>query len=255
MKLPPLITGRLIRRYKRFLADVELESGEVVTAHCANPGSMMGLNAPGLPVWLSVSDDPKRKLRYSWKLAEIDFGWCGPQLVSIDTGHPNTLAEEAIRAGVIAPLAGYGMVRREVRYGRNSRIDLLLSSGDETGSQRPDCYVEVKNVHLMRRPGLAEFPDSVTSRGAKHLEELGDMVEAGHRAVMLFVVQMAAERFAIASDIDPAYGAALTRAMARGVEVLVHVCTMATDRIDLAGAIPFGDADAPVSPAVADARK
>lgn len=255
MKLPPLITGRLIRRYKRFLADVELDSGEVVTAHCANPGSMMGLNAPGLPVWLSVSDDPKRKLRYSWKLAEVDFGWCGPQLVSIDTGHPNTLAEEAIHAGVIAALAGYGMVRREVRYGRNSRIDLLLSGDGETGSQRPDCYVEVKNVHLMRRPGLAEFPDSVTSRGAKHLEELGDMVEAGHRAVMLFVVQMAAERFAIASDIDPAYGAALTRATARGVEVLVHVCTMAIDRIDLAGAIPFGDADAPVSPAVADARK
>ncbi len=255
MKLPPLITGRLIRRYKRFLADVELDSGEVVTAHCANPGSMMGLNAPGIPVWLSVSDDPKRKLRYSWKLAEIDFGWCGPQLVSIDTGHPNTLAEEAILAGLIAPLAGYGTVRREVRYGRNSRIDLLLSGGDETGSQRPDCYVEVKNVHLMRQPGLAEFPDSVTSRGAKHLEELGDMVEAGHRAVMLFVVQMAAERFAIASDIDSAYGKALERAMARGVEVLVHVCMMATDRIVLAGSIPFGDAGAPVSPAAADARK
>ncbi|MCU0883761.1 MAG: DNA/RNA nuclease SfsA [Beijerinckiaceae bacterium] len=241
MDLPPLVTGRLIRRYKRFLADVELDTGEVITAHCANPGSMMGLQAPGIPVWLSVSDDPKRKLKHSWKLAKVDFGWCGPQLVSIDTGHPNTLAEEAIRAGRIAALAGYGSVRREVRYGRNSRIDLLLTGSDDTASQRPDCYVEVKNVHLMRQPGLAEFPDSVTSRGAKHLEELGDMVEAGHRAVMLFVVQMAAERFAIAGDIDPAYATALERARARGVEVLVHVCTMATDRIVLAGPIPFRD--------------
>jgi sugar fermentation stimulation protein A len=249
MKLPPLITGRLIRRYKRFLADVELDSSGIVTAHCANPGSMMGLNAPGIPVWLSVSDDPKRKLRHSWKLAEVDFGWCGPQLVSIDTGHPNALAEEAVLAGTIAPLAGYATVRREVRYGRNSRIDLLLSGKNGPDGPLPDCYVEVKNVHLMRRPGLAEFPDCVTSRGAKHLEELGDMVEAGHRAVMLFVVQMAAERFAIASDLDPAYGAAMKRAMARGVEVIVHVCTMATDRIALAGAIPFGDDGAPVSPA------
>ena len=248
MKLPPLITGRLIRRYKRFLADVELDSGGIVTAHCANPGSMMGLDAPGIPVWLSVSDDPKRKLKHSWKLAEVDFGWRGPQLVSIDTGHPNVLAEEAVIAGTIAPLAGYGTVRREVRYGRNSRIDLLLGGKSGPDGILPDCYVEVKNVHLMRQPGLAEFPDSVTSRGAKHLEELGDMVEDGHRAVMLFVVQMEAERFAIASDIDPAYGKALARAMARGVEVLVHVCTMAADRIVLAGPIPFGDAGEPVSP-------
>jgi sugar fermentation stimulation protein A len=231
MKLPPLITGRLIRRYKRFLADVELDSSGIVTAHCANPGSMMGLNAPGIPVWLSVSDDPKRKLRHSWKLAEVDFGWCGPQLVSIDTGHPNALAEEAVLAGTIEALAGYATVRREVRYGRNSRIDLLLSGKNGPDGPLPDCYVEVKNVHLM------------------HLEELGDMVEAGHRAVMLFVVQMAAERFAIASDLDPAYGAALKRAMARGVEVIVHVCTMATDRIALAGAIPFGDDGASVRPA------
>lgn len=237
MKLPPLVTGRLIRRYKRFLADVELDTGVAVTAHCANPGSMMGLSAPGSRVWLSVSADPKRKLKHSWKLIEADFGWRGPQLVSIDTGHPNALAEEAIRAGVIAELGGYSGIRREVPYGRNSRIDLLLSE-----PSRPDAYVEVKNVHLMRQPGLVEFPDSVTSRGAKHLEELGDMVEAGHRAVMLFVVQMEGERFAIASDIDKAYGFALERAMARGVEVLAYVCRLAPDEIAVDRRIPFAGA-------------
>ncbi|MGL4439208.1 MAG: DNA/RNA nuclease SfsA [Bosea sp. (in: a-proteobacteria)] len=234
MKLPPLITGRLIRRYKRFLADVELDTGEVVTAHCANPGSMMGLSAPGSRVWLSVSVDPKRKLKHSWKLIEVDFGWSGPQLVSIDTGHPNPLAEEAIRADVITELMGYSSLRREVKYGKNSRIDLLLT---EPG--RPDAFVEVKNVHLMRHPGLVEFPDSVTSRGAKHLEELGDMVDAGHRSVMLFVVQMDGERFALARDIDRTYGVAMDRAVARGVEVLVYVCRLDVSEINIECRIGF----------------
>ena len=234
MKLPVLVKGRLIQRYKRFLADVELDDGTVVTAHCANPGSMMGLKAPGSRVWLSVSTDPKRKLGHSWKLIEVDFGWKGPQLVSLDTGHPNRLAEEAILDGVIPELAGYGALRREVAYGRNSRVDLLLT---EPG--RHDAYVEVKNVHLMREPGLLEFPDSVTARGAKHLEELGDMVEAGHRAVMLFVVQMEGSRFAIARDIDKAYDAALTRAMARGVEVLVYVCAVTEGAITVTHRIPL----------------
>jgi sugar fermentation stimulation protein A len=234
MKLPPLVAGRLVTRYKRFLADVALDTGEVVTAHCANPGSMMGLREPGSRVWLSVSADPKRKLKHSWKLIETDFGWAGRQLVSIDTGHPNLLAEEAIRAGGIAELQGYATLRREVKYGRNSRIDMLLG-----GPGRPDAYVEVKNVHLMRQPGLVEFPDSVTSRGAKHLEELGDMADAGHRAVMLFVVQMDGARFAIARDIDKVYGAALERAMARGVEVLVYVCRLGLDEIVIDRRIPF----------------
>jgi sugar fermentation stimulation protein A len=234
MKLPPLVAGRLIQRYKRFLADVELADGTLVTAHCANPGSMMGLNAPGSSVWLSVSDDPKRKLKHSWKLIEVDFGWQGPQLVCLDTGHPNRLAEEAIRAGAIPELSGYSILRREVRYGRNSRIDLLLSD-----PERADAYVEVKNVHLMREPGLAEFPDSVTARGAKHLVELGDMVEAGHRAVMLFVVQMDATRFAIAADLDKTYDAALVRAIGRGVEVLVYVCAVTRDEIAITRRIPF----------------
>ncbi len=234
MKLPVLVKGRLIQRYKRFLADVELADGTVVTAHCANPGSMMGLKEPGSNVWLSMSDDPKRKLRYSWKLIEVDFGWKGPQLVSLDTGHPNRLAEEAIVAGVIPELSGYGSLRREVAYGRNSRVDLML-----TDAERPDAYVEVKNVHLMREPGLVEFPDSITSRGAKHLEELGDMAQAGHRAVMLFVVQMEGSRFSIARDIDKAYDAALTRAMARGVEVLVYVCAVTESAITITHPIPL----------------
>ncbi len=234
MQLPPLVTGRLIRRYKRFLADVQVDSGEVVVAHCANPGSMMGLGGEGARVWLAFVDDPGRKLRYSWKLVEIDFGWKGPQLVSIDTTHPNRLAEEAIAGGKIPELAGYDRIQREVRYGENSRIDLML-----TGEGRPVTYVEVKNVHLMRRPGLVEFPDSVTSRGAKHLRELGDMVEQGHRAVMLFVVQMDGEQFTLARDIDPAYGAAFDLAMARGVEALVYVCRLSTTGIVIDRRIPF----------------
>jgi sugar fermentation stimulation protein A len=195
---------------------------------------MLGLNVPGAPVWLSVSEDPARKLKHSLKLIAIDFGWKGLQLVSIDTGHPNKLAEEAIRAGVIAELAGYSGLRREVAYGKNSRVDLLLSADG-----RPDAYVEVKNVHMMRTAGLVEFPDSVTSRGAKHLAELGDMVEAGHRAVMLFVVQMDGERFDLARDIDPAYGAAFDRALARGVEAYVYGCALSLTEIALTRRLAF----------------
>ena len=193
MLLPPLVPGRLIRRYKRFLADVILDSGEEITAHCADPGSMMGLAAPGNRVFLHRSDAAHRKLPYSWVLLEADFGWKGPQLVGIDTSLPNRLTEEALAAGAIPELADYASVRREVRYGLNSRIDFLLS-----GAGRPDCYVEVKNARLMRRPGLAEFPDTVTARGAKHLAELSAMAAAGRRAVMLYVIQMDAERFDLA---------------------------------------------------------
>lgn len=217
----PLVPARLVRRYKRFLADMVLDTGEAITAHCANPGSMLGLTAPGNRCWLSRSADPRRRLPWSWELAEVDFGR-GPEMVGINTAHPNRLVEEAIRAGTIAPLAGYGDLRREVAYGKASRVDLLL-----TGPGRPDCYVEVKNVHLMRRPGLAEFPDSVTARGARHLEELGDMVEAGHRAIMVFLVQYGgADQFALARDIDPAYGRAFDRARLRGVEMLAHACRL-----------------------------
>src|SRR3984893_13017628 len=177
----PLIPATLIRRYKRFLADVALPSGETVTAHCANPGSMIGLAAPGAPVCLSRSDNLKRKLAHSWELVEVDFG-SGTELVGINTTNPNALAAEAIAAGRIPELAGYRSIRREVKYGRNSAVGFLPEE-----PARPPCYVEIKNVHLMRRKGLAEFPDAVTKRGATHLLELVDMVAAGGRGGMLFL--------------------------------------------------------------------
>ena len=225
MRFPdPLVCGTLVRRYKRFLADVELESGEVITAHCANPGSMLGLNPPGAEVWLSPSRNPNRKLKYSWELLRVGAG-----LVGINTAHPNGLVEEAVGAGRIAELDGYAELKREVKYGANSRIDLLLK-----GPARPDCYVEVKNVHLMREPGLAEFPDSVTKRGAKHLVELAHMVAAGHRAVMVYLVQRTdCDRFALAGDIDPGYAAGFGRARAAGVEAICYACAISTDRIEV----------------------
>jgi len=233
MLLPELVTGRLLRRYKRFLADVALDAtGETVTAHCANPGAMTGLVDPGNRVWLSRAADPARKLGWSWELVEAEFG-AGPALVGIHTGRPNAIAAEAIAAGRIPALAGYADLRREVRYGQASRVDMVLD-----GPGRPSCYVEVKNVHLMRQTGLAEFPDSVTARGARHLEELGAMVEAGHRAVMLFVIQMPADAFALAADIDPAYATAFVRARARGVEAEAWVCRLSPHEIVLDRAVP-----------------
>ena len=224
----PLFPATLIKRYKRFLADVVLPSGETVTVHCANPGSMIGLAAAGARVWLSKSDNPKRKLAHSWELIEVDFGG-GAELVGINTVHPNALAAEAIAAGAIAELAGYVSPRREVKYGKSSRVDFLLE-----GVGRPPCYVEIKNVHLMRRPGLAEFPDAVTRRGAKHLGELADMAAAGARAVMLFLIQIgSARRFALARDIDPAYGKAFDAARAAGVEMLAYRCRITCDGIEV----------------------
>jgi len=211
----PLLRGTLIKRYKRFMADVTLDDGREVTAHCANSGSMLGLTTPGAEVWLSPADNPKRKLKYTWELIRDGDG-----LVGINTSHPNALVAEAVGDGTIAELAGYGSLRREVKYGRNSRIDLLLEDAD-----RPPCYVEVKNVHLKREPGLAEFPDSVTARGTKHLGELADMVADGARAMMVYLVQREdCERFAVAADIDPAYNQALEEARAHGVEVVCYCC-------------------------------
>ncbi len=235
MRFPaPLIPATLVRRYKRFLADVRLPSGEVVTAHCANPGAMTGLDVPGAPVWLSVSANPKRKLGHSWELTEVDLGG-GPELVGINTGHPNALAAEAIAAGMIPELAGYASARREVRYGKASRVDFLLEH-----PQRPPCYLEIKNVHLMRRPGLAEFPDAVTQRGAKHLRELADMAAAGARAVMLFLVQIgSAQRFTLARDIDPAYAAAFAAARAAGVEALARRCRLTREGIEVSEPVPI----------------
>jgi len=230
MKFPDaLVSGRLLRRYKRFLADVELQGGETVTAHCPNPGSMMGLAEPGMTVWLSRAQNPKRKLKYSWELVAAD-----DTLVGINTGHPNGLVAEAIKAGTIPELADFENLRQEVRYGKNSRIDILLESEGAA-----PCYVEVKNVHLRRSPGLAEFPDSVTARGAKHLVELGDMVESGARAVMVYLVQRNdCESFKIAADIDPNYDKALGVALERGVEAICYACTVEPEGIEVTRALP-----------------
>jgi sugar fermentation stimulation protein A len=226
----PLVPARLVQRYKRFLSDHLLDSGEAVTAHCANPGAMLGLAAPGARVWLSRSADPKRKLAHSWEIVEADG-----TLVGINTSHPNRLVEAAIRDGTVVELAGYAGLRAEVKYGRNSRIDLMLED-----PQRGRAYVEVKNVHLMRRPGLAEFPDCVTARGAKHLEELGDQVAEGHRAVMVYLVQRGdADRFALAADLDPAYARAFERAIGRGVEAVAYACRVTAEEIAVERRIPL----------------
>ncbi len=222
-----LIKGTLLKRYKRFLADVKLANGDVVTAHCANPGAMLGLKEPGLTVWLSPSDNPKRKLKYSWELVELAQD---KTLVGINTGHPNKLVEEAILNGTIKELQGYQTLKREVKYGQNSRIDLLLSEPETKAGQL--CYVEVKNVHLLRKKGLAEFPDSVTSRGAKHLHELSDMVKQGHRAVMVYVVQRGdATRFCLADDIDPHYAQSFQVAQENGVEAIAYKCLLSPSGI------------------------
>jgi sugar fermentation stimulation protein A len=235
MQFPaPLIRATLKRRYKRFLADVVMPDGAEITVHVANPGAMMGLAEPGITVWLSKSSNPARKLAYSWELVEVDFGG-GHELCGVNTAHPNALVGEAIAAGLIPELAVFQTIRREVKYGKNSRIDFLLE-----GADRPSCYVVVKNVHLMRRRGYAEFPDSVTARGAKHLAELAEVVRSGHRAVMLYLVQIgSAESFALARDIDPKYGAAFDSAMAAGVEAIAYRCTLTCDAIVVAGKVPI----------------
>ena len=237
MLLPgPLISGRLLRRYKRFLADVELDNGEIITAHCANPGAMTGLKEPGIKVWLSRSDNPKRKLKFSWELVEFP-DQSSNIFAGINTAHPNRIVREAIEGGKIKELAGYASLRTEVRYGQNSRIDILLE--DEN---RPPCYVEVKNVHLLRRPGLAEFPDSVTARGAKHLVELSDMVHDGARAVMLYLIQRTdAEQFALAADIDPKYAQCFQEASGAGVEAYAYDCQISPEHVTLNRYIPFAE--------------
>lgn len=234
MKFPsPLIRGQLLRRYKRFLADVVLDNGEEITAHVANPGGMLGLAEPGSQVWLRHHDDPKRKLAYSWELVRV-----GEALVCVNTGHPNRLVAGAIADGLIPELAGYDNIRREVKYGERSRIDLLLEADG-----RPPCYVEIKSVTLARGDGppfLAEFPDAITARGAKHLEELARMAESGHRAVMFYLVQRSdCDRFALAADIDPRYAEAFIDARERGVEAICYDCRLGVDGIDIARRLPI----------------
>ena len=220
-----LIQGTLVKRYKRFLADVVLKSGEKVTAHCPNTGAMAGLKEPGSEVWLSPATKAKtRKLNYTWELIRVEKG-----LVGINTLLPNKIVTEAILAGLIPELAGYDHLKNEVKYGESSRIDILLSSHG-----KPDCYVEIKNVHLVRTPKIAEFPDSVSARATKHQKELSTIVNNGDRAVTFYLCQREdCEIFRLAQDIDPNYAMATANAEKKGVEMLSYDCSLSTSSINL----------------------
>ena len=230
MRLPPLIEGRLIRRYQRFLADVELADGRRITVHTPNTGRMQGLTDPGNRLWLRDSANPKRKYRYSWVLVETRQG----VLVGIDTQLSNPLVREGIEKGMIAELQGYQHLREEVRYGsENSRIDLLLE--DE---ERGRCYIEVKNVTLVEN-GIAQFPDAVTERGRKHLRELARRAQAGDRAVVLFCVQRGdAERFRPADHIDREYARNLAEVVQQGVKALAYAARVSIEEIRLNRSLP-----------------
>lgn len=226
----PLLRGRFVRRYKRFFADVALDGGETVIAHCPNPGSMLGLAVPEAEAFVSLSDDAKRRLKHTLELVRVDGA-----LVGINTIHPNRIVAEALDGGRIPDLAGYETIRREVPYGEKSRVDFVLEH-----QRRAPCYLEVKNVTLSRKPGLAEFPDCVTARGARHLAELAAMAEAGRRAVILFLVQRAdCGQFRLAADLDPAYAAAFARAAAMGVEALCYACRVEPEAIALDRPLPI----------------
>lgn len=228
MNLPPLLPGKLVKRYKRFLADVELDDGSVVTAHCPNSGSMKGCNLPGAPVMLSLSPNLNRKLAHTWELVQVDGYWVG-----LNTMLPNRLAEEAILEGTISELQGYQRLRREVPYGsERSRIDLLLED------EQRRCFVEVKNVTLVE-VGLALFPDAVTERGQKHLRELMEVVRNGDRGVILFTVQRGdGAAVAPADAIDPVYGRLLREAVAHGVEALAYRALVTPHEIRLTEPLP-----------------
>lgn len=218
----PTTEARLLRRYKRFLADVELPSGELLTAHCPNTGSLLGCVPEGARAILRDSQNPARKLRWTLQTVEVDGTW-----VNVDTGLPNGLVAEAVEAGLVPELSGYSSHRREVRYGKSSRIDLLLEG------EQGRCFVEVKSTTLAAE-GLARFPDAVTERGRKHLEELALMVEEGHRAVIFFCVSRGdVQRFAPADEIDPTYGETLRRVVEAGVEPLAYSTRVLPDRFEL----------------------
>ena len=229
----PLIPARLIRRYKRFLADVTLPDGREVVAHCPNPGAMMGLADAGMKIWLEPNEDPKKKLKYGWRLVDHENG----HFTGIDTSVPNKALKAALTEYTVAGLPPYDLVRPEVKYADNSRIDFLLSG------QGADTYVEVKSVTLMRKAGLAEFPDSVTARGAKHLDALSQMVREGHRAVMLYLVQRTdCAGLTLAADIDASYSHAFDAARKTGVQVLVFDCAIDPGGVTLRRALPFLEA-------------
>jgi sugar fermentation stimulation protein A len=225
-------SGVLLRRYKRFLADVRLADGTEITIHCPNTGSMKNCLLPGSTCWFSESDNPKRKYPHTWELASTPGGhWAG-----INTGRANALVETAIRSGVIRELQGYDRLLKEQRYGEEkSRIDFLLERADER------CYVEVKSVTLMEEPGQGLFPDAVSSRGARHLRELMAVAQHGHRAVLLFCVQHTGIQWVEPADaIDPLYGTTLRMAAEAGVELLAYGARIEPERgkVQLKGALP-----------------
>lgn len=229
-ELPPLIQGKLVKRYKRFLADVELEGGTVVTAHCPNSGSMKGCAEIGAPVWISTSDNPKRKLKYTWELIQTNHSFIG-----VNTLVPNKLVKQSIENTQVKELAAYTKVRSEVKTSDHTRLDLMLE--DETGGR---CYVEIKNCTLVE-DGLAMFPDAVTTRGQKHLEELVMLKKQGHGAVIFYLIQRTdARRFTPAEAIDPVYAQKLVWAADQGVQIITRDVDFDLDagRIRLRNQIP-----------------
>ena len=226
-----LVPAKLIKRYKRFLADIVLPDGEEVTAHCPNPGAMTGLADPGSTVWVEPNTDPKKKLKHGWRLVELTDG----HLACVDTSKANRIVGEALTNCAIPALAKYTSVRAEVPYGDKSRVDFMLQA-----DSLPDCYVEIKSVTLARTPGIAEFPDSVTKRGAKHMADLADVARSGARAVVFYLVQRTdCQSATVAEDIDPAYANALDGALDAGVEILVHRADIQRSQITLGPELPF----------------
>ena len=232
----PLFIGTLIKRYKRFLADIILENGQKITAYCSNTGAMTGINKPGLKVWVSkVSPKGKSKLNYHWEIVEESSG----VLVGVNTQYPNKLIEEAWYEGKLKPLNFYTNIEREVKYGKNSRIDFLLT--DKSGTF-PPCYVEVKNIHLCRKKGIAEFPDSVTFRGAKHMMELQNQLYKSSISYIVYVVQrLDCVQFKISGDIDCNYIKLAYEAYSRGVIPLAYACVVSKDEIKISHPIKILD--------------
>lgn len=228
---PPLFPATLLKRYKRFLADVRLDDGTELTVHTPNTGSMLGCAEPGMRVWLRDTCNPKRKYRYSWEMSQTPAG----QMIGVNTGISNALVTEAVQGGVIRELQGYDQILSEVAYGsENSRIDLLLKN------TRQDCYVEIKNVTAVDERGKAMFPDAVSQRGTKHLRELKGMVEAGHRAVIFFSVQRTdVTAFRAAHEIDPLYAATLAEVTAAGVEAMAYVASISPGEVCLKQPLPI----------------
>jgi sugar fermentation stimulation protein A len=240
---PPLIEGILVQRYKRFLADVKMPDGKIITAVCPNTGSMKTCCEPGRPVALSYHAVPTRKYAYTWEMIKMDAGWVG-----VNTGLPNLLVAQAVQYGMIPELTGYSSVRREVAYGLRSRVDLLLEG---PGGR---CYVEIKNVSLLL-DGCAAFPDAVTERGAKHLDELMKVVKTGDRAVMLFLVQRPdGNMFRPADAFDPVYGQKLREAKEKGVEILVYRAIVSPQGVSWGGSIEKDLKDIAVNSVVIPAK-